>query len=101
MDPGAQAAEPPAGKGLLRWLVLVLTLMLGAVIGAVAVALAASGTIYDYQDSAAVDSVSRSPVDVIVVLAGARGRIESGADIWYAYRSRLLAEQEAGLNKGR
>ena len=100
MESDPSASVPPAGKNLVRGLVLAFTLLVGAVIGAIAVALAASGTIYDYRDSITIERIGNAPVDVIVVLAGARGRIEYGADFWYRYRSRLLALQERGERIG-
>lgn len=57
--------------------------VLGVGIGAFALTLFSAGEIYDYQDS--VDGVQLPSVDAIVVLAGGRGRISFGADVWYRY----------------
>ena len=42
-----------------------------------------AGEIYDYQDT--LDGALLPPVDVIVCLAGGRGRISASGDIWYRY----------------
>ncbi|MBY0469535.1 YdcF family protein [bacterium] len=42
-----------------------------------------AGDIYEYQDS--VDGVHLPQVDVIVCLAGGRGRISAAGDLWYRY----------------
>jgi uncharacterized SAM-binding protein YcdF (DUF218 family) len=55
----------------------------GFLVGALALPLILAGDIYDYQDT--VDGVHLPPVDVIVCLAGGRGRIAAAGDLWYRY----------------
>ncbi|HTL13014.1 MAG TPA: YdcF family protein [Bdellovibrionota bacterium] len=73
----------------LPWFVPAAALLSGMVLGALGVALVAAGTIYDYRDSADPEKLGHEPYDVIVVLAGARGRIEAAADIWIEYRRQM------------
>ncbi|MCC7443147.1 MAG: YdcF family protein [Bdellovibrionales bacterium] len=86
-SPGAPWADA------LPWLVPAAALLCGIAIGALGVALVAAGTIYDYRDSADAESLAKEKLDVIVLLAGARGRIEAGAELWMEYRRQHL---EAG-----
>jgi uncharacterized SAM-binding protein YcdF (DUF218 family) len=57
--------------------------ILGICLGALSFAYFSAGEIYEYQDT--VDGVHLPPVDAIIVLAGGRGRIAAGGDIWYRY----------------
>jgi uncharacterized SAM-binding protein YcdF (DUF218 family) len=66
-----------------RVLAYLLALSTGFAVGAMALAYALAGEIYDYQDTA--DGVRLPPVDVIVCLAGGRGRIAAAGDIWFRY----------------
>ena len=47
-----------------------------------------AGDIYDYSDTAHVDSLPS--VDAIVCLAGGRGRILAAGDLWYRYLDQVL-----------
>ena len=58
--------------------------ILGAFLGVWFFSFILAGDIYEYQDT--VDGVHLPPVQVIVVLAGGRGRISAAADLWYRYR---------------
>lgn len=58
-------------------------LIAGFLVGALALPLILAGDIYEYQDT--VDGVHLPPVDVIVCLAGGRGRISAAGDLWYRY----------------
>ncbi len=60
-----------------------LFLATGMAIGALALAYALAGEIYDYQDT--LDGVHLPKVDAIICLAGGRGRIAAAGDIWYRY----------------
>jgi uncharacterized SAM-binding protein YcdF (DUF218 family) len=66
-----------------RALVLLGVAAFGMVVGALLLASIMAGDIYDYQDS--FDGVHLPKVDAIVVLAGGKGRISAGADLWYRY----------------
>lgn len=56
----------------------------GITIGALLLAYVSAGEIYDYNDT--MDGVHLPAVDVIVCLAGGRGRISAAGDLWYRYR---------------
>lgn len=68
---------------LTRWFRLLIALLLGMTLGALALAYVLAGDIYEYQDT--VDGVHLPDVDAIVCLAGGRGRIAAAGDIWYRY----------------
>lgn len=63
-----------------------LALVSGIFIGWFLLALSASGLIYDYQETVVSERIP--PVDVIVCLAGGRGRIKAASDLWYLYDKR-------------
>lgn len=77
----------------------------GILLGFFLLAYAAGWVIYDYQDT--VDLEEDLPeVDVIVCLAGGRGRISAASELWYRYRQQA-GEQGAypvlfvsGMGKG-
>lgn len=58
----------------------------GALSGAVVFAWMTAGSIYDYEDSISLGG-PLPRADVIVCLAGARGRISGAADLWFEYYS--------------
>jgi uncharacterized SAM-binding protein YcdF (DUF218 family) len=76
-------AEDFPEKTWKRALVLSGVALFGMFVGALLLASIMAGDIYDYQDS--FDGVHLPKVDAIVVLAGGKGRISAGADLWYRY----------------
>lgn len=58
-------------------------LLLGVITGVCALAYLSASALYEYEDT--VQGHQLPQVDVIVVLAGARGRIRAGADLWHQY----------------
>lgn len=52
-------------------------------IGAFLAVYYSAGIIYDFEDT--VSEANLPPVDVLVVLAGAKGRIAEASDLWYRY----------------
>lgn len=87
---------------LPRWVQNGAFFTLGLVLGALLLAYLRAGEIYEYADT--VDGVHLPPVDVIVVLAGGRGRISAGSDLWYRYREKDPAKKvilyASGLGSG-
>ncbi|MGK5086089.1 YdcF family protein [Bdellovibrionota bacterium FG-2] len=71
-------------KKIRRPLIMAVVGILGALLGVWIFSFILAGDIYEYQDS--VDGVNLPQVDVIVVLAGGRGRISAAGDVWYRYR---------------
>lgn len=70
-----------------------LSLFLGFLAGVLLLGAATAGTLYEYEDT--VDPSEGLPeVDVIVVLAGARGRIDFASQLWHLYwkRARVATE---------
>ena len=67
-------------------LAVFLSLMIGAVIGSVMLLWLASGEIYDYRDSFVLDR-DGSKIDVVLCLAGGKGRIPVAVDVWDKLRS--------------
>lgn len=65
----------------------------GMSIGAFLAIYFSAGVIYDYQDS--VRSTELPPVDAIVVLAGAKGRIQDGGEVWHRYWKRRKSSPPA------
>jgi len=55
----------------------------GMLLGILLLAFYLAGEIYEFQDS--VDGTHLPPVDVIVCLAGGRGRISAAGDLWFRY----------------
>jgi uncharacterized SAM-binding protein YcdF (DUF218 family) len=74
---------PRLNGAFQRWIRLLIALLLGMTLGALALAYLMAGEIYEYQDT--VDGVHLPEVDAIVCLAGGRGRISAAGDIWYRY----------------
>ncbi len=70
-------------KALSRFFITFGVISLGLVIGFLFFTGLKAGSIYDYRDS--FDGARLPDVDAIVVLAGARGRIAAGGDLWYRY----------------
>ena len=60
---------------------ILLSLMLGAVISSVILLWLASGEIYDYRDSFVMDR-DAAKIDVVLCLAGGKGRIPAAVDLW-------------------
>lgn len=60
--------------------------MVGAVIGSVILLWLASGEIYDYQDTFVFER-DRSKIDVVLCLAGGKGRIPVAVDLWQKLKS--------------
>lgn len=52
-------------------------------LGALLIAYSSAGLIYDYRDTVNLDDLR--PVDAIVCLAGAKGRISVASELWYRY----------------
>lgn len=67
-------------------LTIVVALALGAWIAFCLLLLLVAGEIYDYQDT--FDGVRLPDVDVVVCLAGGRGRIAASGDLWLRYWER-------------
>lgn len=82
--------RPPAaktwGQRLKFRLLLGLILLLAGGLGSAALLFAQAGSIYDYVDSA--DHKKLPPVDVIVCLSGAKGRIAGASELWDEYRQK-------------
>lgn len=70
-------------KTLSRFFITFGVISLGLVIGFLCFTGLKAGSLYDYRDS--FDGARLPEVDAIVVLAGARGRIAAGGDLWYRY----------------
>ena len=82
-------------KARIRKINLVLLSVSAFLVSAVAVFIFLAGEIYEYQDT--FDGVHLPKVDVIVCLAGGRGRIAEAADVWNRYRElALFPVKEAG-----
>lgn len=71
------------------------SLLFGAVcalLGGLLLALFLAGEVYDYQDT--LDGVALpEDIDVIVCLAGGRGRIAAAGDLWMRYRDAALVDR--------
>jgi len=65
---------------------ILFSLMVGAVIGSVILLWLASGEIYDYQDTFVFER-DRSKIDVVLCLAGGKGRIPVAVDLWQKLKS--------------
>ncbi|MBI3534975.1 MAG: hypothetical protein HY072_05770, partial [Deltaproteobacteria bacterium] len=70
-------------KVLLLFLKPSLLFLLVILFGFFLFAFFSAGEIYEYKDT--VDGVHLPKVDVIVCLAGGRGRITQASDLWYRY----------------
>ncbi|MBN20675.1 MAG: hypothetical protein CL678_05240 [Bdellovibrionaceae bacterium] len=66
-----------------QWFLLGITTLFGVAVGATLTLLITAGMIYDTGDT--YHPGQKPQVDVIVCLAGARGRIAKAAEIWEAY----------------
>jgi uncharacterized SAM-binding protein YcdF (DUF218 family) len=64
--------------------------LLGVVLGGLLFGFMLAGDIYEYQDS--VDGVHLPEVDLVVCLAGGKGRIAAAADLWYRYWEQSVPE---------
>lgn len=73
------------------------SLLLGVVLGAGLLSFSAAGLIYDYQDTVQEDVLPDA--DVIVCLAGGRGRIKAAGDLWYRYWVRKQVDQSERIPK--
>ena len=60
--------------------------LVGVLIGIFMLAFFAGGVIYDFEDTVRGDALP--PVDAIICLAGGKGRIPVAADLWYRYWTR-------------
>lgn len=86
-----EASPSPTSPRLPRWLQNLSFFLVGLLLGALLLAYLRAGEIYEYADT--VDGVHLPPVDVIVVLAGGRGRLSAGSDLWYRYREKDPAKK--------
>lgn len=77
------------GKRIPRsWGGLIGTLVIGFLVGVLALSYLAGDELYDYKDSISqedIESGSLPKADVIVVLTGGRGRIRLGSELWFRY----------------
>jgi len=71
---------------------ILFSLMVGAVIGSVILLWLASGEIYDYQDSFVFDR-DGSKIDVVLCLAGGKGRIPVAVDLWQKLKKSKMNAQ--------
>lgn len=62
----------------------ILALITGLILGSFVLPMILAGEIYEYQDT--LDGVHLPRVDVIVCLAGGRGRVAAAGDLWYRFR---------------
>lgn len=73
----------PEEMKIRKELKILSVLSLGILVGTLVLPLFLAGDIYDYQDT--LDGFHLPPIDVIVCLAGGRGRIVASGDLWYRY----------------
>jgi uncharacterized SAM-binding protein YcdF (DUF218 family) len=64
-----------------KWFAIMLSLMLGGIISSVILLWLASGEIYDYRDTFVLER-DGSKIDVVLCLAGGKGRIPAAVDLW-------------------
>ncbi len=63
-----------------------MSLMIGAIISSVILLWLASGEIYDYRDSFTMDR-DAAKIDVVLCLAGGKGRIPAAVELWQKLKS--------------
>ena len=76
-----------------KTLSLILSGLIGMLLGVWGLVFLSAGEIYDYQDT--LDGALLPPVDAIVCLAGGRGRIAASGDVWYRYWE--LSQKDKGF----
>jgi uncharacterized SAM-binding protein YcdF (DUF218 family) len=65
------------------WISKLMAVLFGMVLGMLLIGYISAGTVYDYQDTFVAETTPK--VDVIVCLAGGRGRIRTAGDLWMRY----------------
>ena len=80
----------------MRLLAVLVSVLIGVVFSAIAFLWLAAGEIYDYRDSFEFDRDARE-VDVVVVLAGGKGRIPHAVEVWRKIREIRGARAEPVL----
>ncbi len=79
-------------KKTVRFLRSVILIFTGAAVATLAFLWIAAGEIYDYDDSFSFERDSND-VDVILVLAGGKGRIETAAELWQKISQRRMEKK--------
>jgi len=69
----------------------VFTGLAGVLVGILSLGYLSAGLIYDYEDTVSLEQLP--DVDVIVCLAGGKGRINSAAELWYRYYEQILGSR--------